>query len=217
MGLILSAFAVVAAITAKPPIESKTYIAAPHVNLSAIRHIRCDDMSWGTGFMVGKGRMVTARHVIETRANEACYDAETGAKLSILEDDKPHDMAVVTGNLPTFTNLGYIRYSCAGYTPGRFYDVLGYSTFGDENDKSNFRWARVRATNTILGPSEKWPGARNFEGYIVPGQSGGPFMYNGVAYGLANFAWQGYDLFGQVVFNENGGYPLKETVLCKDH
>lgn len=190
---------------------------APTVNLSAIRLIWCESPkgpTFGTGWMVNQNILVTAKHVVNEKE---CKDIKTGNSLTKVREDSEHDLVLMTGEFPTLTN--YIRYSCDGYKKDEEYSAYGYSDVGEDRGII-FRMDNLIATDELTGDNfivegTKMPGMRLLRGYTVPGMSGGPYMKDGVTYGITNVVEVGYSILGIVYKNYAYSYELKDTILCK--
>lgn len=186
--------------------------ATPTVSLSAIRYIKCDEGS-GSGFIIEDDVLVTAAHVSEMTN---CRDSSSSAPLVLYHNDVKNDFSLMTGKLP---DVLPIKVSCNGYETGKRYDSYGITTWGATYPV--FGQYRLTATNVysdesffVGGGKVAWSGMRQLEGFIVPGNSGGPIVNeDGYAVGINNVS--GRVFFGLGVDANAFSYELKNTVLCK--
>jgi hypothetical protein len=184
----------------------------PTVSLSAIRMIACDEGS-GSGFIIGRDTLATALHVASLTN---CQDRETGARLVTYERDEKNDFALMTGDLP---KVPYIKYNCQSYQTDKMYFSYGISPWAYSSPV--FGQYKLTAASDytddgfLVGEDNRpMPGMRHLEGYIVPGNSGGPIMdMDGYAVGINNVSERG--MFGYAVINQGYSYELKNTILCK--
>lgn len=181
-------------------------------NLSAIRVLHCGG-GQGTGWMIADNIIVTANHVSSVGG---CSDVATGAPLKVYAVDEKKDMSLLTGNLPKYGQ--YIKYSCNGYTVGEKYDIFGWSTVG--YPEIIFRQQTLTATAEMTDDRFKIDGLpsvgmRVMNGYGAPGLSGAPYIKDGVAYGLHNAGYRGFNfLMGTMLWKPAFSFELKDSILC---
>jgi hypothetical protein len=181
----IHALVAAAALSFSTPTDYITaWLRPPALNLSAIRLIKCDHWT-GTGFLIGPRIMATANHVMD--GTERCIDVQSGVVIRAYKTDPKHDLALVTGNLPT--NMPYINYSCDRFKTGQKYLSYGITSYMQERNilRNNVLTAtrNYNANGTVWKDEIDVSGSRIFSGYQAPGMSGGPVLdIDGYAHGL---------------------------------
>lgn len=190
-----------------PEIVKAPYQPTIFLNFSLIRHVTCLDADklehYGTGFMIKRGVMVTAAHVM----GAVCWDTVTRQPITPLAVDEKNDFALATVELPYPREMKFMRYSCSGTTKDVRYESIGYPDGGP------------LAMTHVIAKDEKTPegytltggrvaaGLRGFNGDIIPGMSGGPIVdEDGVAVAInsaTNHA--GYGM----------GREIRDSILCR--
>lgn len=216
MSLILAAaFVLASPMPANPPALSD-WGKDPTVNLSAIRHISCDNpdptkRGWtGSGAMIADSILMTAKHVAE---GKNCKDTKTGKKASMYYSDETTDFALMHINIK---GIPPVKYSCARLVTGNTYQAYGYSRYMQK--ETIFRQSNMLAYPGYSGPYFQIDGVtlpymRKYYGPMVPGMSGGPVIdpLTGVARGINN---AGLFLFNMFVTGKSYSTELADTVLC---
>jgi len=204
--MIMGLVAAVALSVASPADVIPTGVRPPAMDISAIRQIRCPGWT-GTGFIIAKGVMATANHVMSMKEKN-CVDSVTGIHLIPFKSDVAHDLTLVTGDFPA--DIPYVKYSCERFKPGQPYLTYGVSSY--KQNHTLMRNDVILATKEHTGKDFKFSdgmlvaGARIFLGYQVPGESGGPVTdIYGYAHGLVT---GGNDFLS---FN----YEFADGILCK--
>lgn len=203
--MILGLLAAVASMISTPAGIIDNYVRPPAMDISAVRQIACDGWT-GSGFIIAKGIMATANHVME--GGEHCIDVESEAPLTTYKVDKAHDLALVTGDFPT--DIPYVKYSCEPFHAGQAY--LAYGITGYMQNHEIIRNNVIVATGGKTGKDFKFVddfpviNARIFIGYEAPGMSGGPVTdLNGYAHGLVTGGNN----------NMSMHYEFADGILCK--
>lgn len=210
---ILAALIALTPASSAPQQTEWSFTGEPTLILSAVREIECDE-GGGTGWMITGDILVTAAHVSELTN---CKDQLTQQPLKEYKRDLNEDLALMTGKLPRIGE--YIKYSCAGYTAGLDYEVYGWSSLG--YSQPILRQNVVSATASFSDKDDKYrdgtpmPIMRIFNGYTVPGMSGGPYTRNGVAYGIVSAGVGMMTLVGYAVTPTILSTDLKDTILCE--
>ena len=156
-------------------------VALSEVERNAIVQIRCG-MATGTAFWIGRTRLVTAWHVT---AFGAC--SLNGAPLEIVRADRELDFAELRGP----DNPVPLRFRCSGFEAGEMYRAIGFPAIG-------------RTVSHLIATGHRdADGLREFVGEVHPGQSGGPVLRAGIAYGIVNKRWPGRSR------------SLSETWICR--
>jgi hypothetical protein len=189
----------------------------PTMNLSAIREIRCDDPAdatkqhyWtGSGSLIAKDTVLTDLHVAD---GIRCIDKTTNEPLTMFKKDEAHDLALMTGKLPT---MPYIKISCEPFRAGQEYSAYGISPYWSEENL--FRQVNVSGTSEYMDISYSDGGEalhlHRLKGNIVPGMSGGPITdRDGKSHGNVVASQSG--IFG-LPTGEMYSYDYTETFLCK--
>ncbi len=164
---------------------SKPYTPQIFLNFGLIRKIMCadtksDDSFVGTGFIIQRGMMVTAAHVLDGQ----CIDTRTGSLLTVVTKDHVNDVAVLSFNDGSSPQTHYFPYSCEGFKKHQHYSALGYPFGGD------LIMTKLVDADDKLGPADKLSndpadGMEVLYGDIIEGMSGGPVIDdNGVAVGI---------------------------------
>jgi hypothetical protein len=206
--IVMSVWTAIALVfAAYQPVFSEPVILPPDVDLSAIRSIRCDDGSYGTGFVINNGVIATARHVTVDENDKplTCWDRQSGSPLVTYHRDKAHDFALMSG----YTGVYYpLKYDCKPYEKG-LVQMYGHrpESFRQHNLTSTGSYTNK---NFSVGGIGTMPGMRKLEGVALPGLSGGPGIQNGYVRGIVNVGER--DRYGitRLVYS----YELKDTVLC---
>jgi S1-C subfamily serine protease len=186
--------------------DEPDYPVPATVNLSAIRHLICDNDKWqGSGFLIGDHIIVTAHHMI---ADGPCIDEETGLKLVTYKDDPKHDLALLTNSeLPT--DMPYIKISCQPFKKGQDYYAYGITDYGEEREILRENTIRAGKYGDFLVEGlygHMQYHMRYFSGPIAPGMSGGPVVDGqGYAYAVNNAASDTDTLL----------YEFKDGILCQ--
>lgn len=183
----------------------------PTMSLSAIRRIQCEEGT-GSGFIIADDILVTALHVATIGG---CKDAETGVGLLTYHEDQVNDFALMSGDLPEVIPF---KYSCAGFRTGETYYSYGITPWSFKSPV--FGQYKVTAldqytdSSFVVGRKKTpMPGMRYLDGYIVPGNSGGPVSdLNGFAVGINNVSGRAF--FGLGVKTDGYSYELRNTILC---
>lgn len=181
----------------------------PDVNLSAIRSIECADYSYGTGFVVADGVVVTARHVTvdSDQKPTQCKDAVTGVPLVTYLRDEEHDLALMKPAGPLFVYYP-LKYDCQPYKIG----TVAFYGHRPESFRQNFANYLGKHTNVTFKGYPSILKVAILDGDAAAGMSGGPGIQDGYVRGIVTGKeW------------DNEGNPLKvfstelsNTALCKD-
>jgi hypothetical protein len=128
------------------------------------------------------------------------------------KDDKKHDFALMTGNLPQ--DLPYIGISCERFKKGREYFSFGITQARGEwfdYPRPLVRMNTIEATSYYTGPGalvsgKLQPGMRILKGAIEYGMSGGPVIGSD---GLARAANNAGNSVRTLL------YEFADTILCQ--
>lgn len=193
-----AAVAAIAALTSCGPgslMPALASIAQPSrpaysVDLDAIVFVECGEWT-GTGFSIGRGRIVTAAHVVLAKGHvSACTVGGREAHAQLV--DPKLDFAILFA--PTTAHWPRLWLDCRGFRPGRAYFAIGYAAGRD------FAMQVLRARPAQLS------GFPEFAGVTYDGMSGGPVVdADGYVAGIINL---GDD-------EATGAEPLSATTLCK--
>jgi serine protease Do len=173
---------------------------------STVVPIKCKD--WvGTGFYIGDGRYVTARHVVRDDNKKIVQCEMAGKEITVLQVGAIHDYAI-------FKAPVYLPYreiiSCAGFKEGANYYAEGYA--------QGRPWVvtqRLIGTKTETGymvednKNAKQVFGVEARGSTTEGQSGGPVKDDdGLVVGIVSAGSEGGET-GQLFVS------LADTPLCK--
>jgi hypothetical protein len=167
---------------------------------SAIKKISCiknDHRTSGTAWHIGKGKFVTAYHVID---NKAC--TINGEPAKVILTSAMLDFAEVQIISSNFKKLTYY---CGNFSTDRHYLSFGYPSVG-------MVISSLTATSTVvpmrLGITPTFYGDRVLTGVLMHGMSGGPIMNDdGQVVGI-NIATNDVD------YDTALSRPLSDTALC---
>jgi S1-C subfamily serine protease len=173
------------------------------LNLNTIKFVKCvtaghGEIFAGTAFIIGKGRVVTADHVIY-EAQSCTIDQK---KVSLISHSAELDFAVLGVDLGDKPPI--LEVSCDGLILGNQYYAVGFSKAQD------FAMTKLIAQGSFEGMNGE--GGKDVEhlsrmkGLVFPGMSGGPIIdMDGRVVGLINASDQDGNALGR---------SLSETALC---
>jgi hypothetical protein len=176
----------------------------PTIDPKSIRKIKCT-AGHGTGFVIAKGKMMTAYHVIANQAQ--CSDEESGEVLIVVYQNPSLDIAVL-GFTHTKGSPDALPVRCTAFeTTGTYYSY-GFAGVGE----SDMMVTRLRALTDYTDGVDmvsKTPfyHMRILKGVVIQGMSGGPILDDsGRVVGMNNLTAAGYR-FGL-------SREMRDTYLC---